>query len=124
MSGCCGLFAVELSKAFGYPILGFVDEEEFVCHFCCLSPDGLIDAKGKKLSIEEVSESYVHQGQLRLEPFTVEEVESSIQENASLGALDPPGYREALRYLFQDSFWQVWQESGRDYIYERVSSEE
>lgn len=115
-NGCCAAFALELSKSKGYKIVGFSDATNNVCHFCCLSDEGYIDAKGKGLTWEIVSQDYVHVGGLQAEYFTQEDLEEILVNNASLGALDPPGYREALRQLFEDPIWEAWTEVGRDYL--------
>lgn len=116
LNGCCAIFAVELSRIHGYKILGFVDEADCVCHFCCQSPDGLalIDAKGYGVTKEAVSADYVHTGELRLKEYTIAEVEDFIQNEASLGCLNPPGYREAIQKLFKSNFWMVWEQVGRE----------
>jgi len=116
MSGCCGVFAIELSKAFGYEIIGFVDQHGWLSHFCCRSEQGLIDANGYGLTINEVSERYIHHGTLSLALYSIQEVEKLLEQDTGLGALDPPGYRAALQSLFKSEFWLRWQEKGRALI--------
>jgi len=114
LTGCCGIFAIELHRAKGYDLVGFIDENETICHFACRTKTGeLIDAKGKGLTIEEVSQTYVHQGKLRVETFEAAEVEANLEQNSSLGAFVPPGYREALSTLFLEQWWIFWEEMGR-----------
>ncbi|MGG6263157.1 hypothetical protein ACQ4M3_07745 [Leptolyngbya sp. AN03gr2] len=114
LTGCCAIFAIELHRAKGYELIGFIDEAGNVCHFACRNQAGeIIDANGKGLTTEEVSQTYLHQGHLRIEPFEAAEVEANLEEEYSLGAFVPPGYAKALPLLFSEAWWSFWEEFGR-----------
>lgn len=118
LKGCCGVFAIELSQATNSPIVGFVDEEDNICHFCVSTPDGFADALGLGLTIELVSETYIHVGKLIPTKFWIAQVEEFIQDNPGLGALDPSGYRACVQTLFHSQFWSIWLKFGRNRVEE------
>jgi hypothetical protein len=113
LNGCCGIFAIELSKAKNYALVGFVDSDNSICHFACQTKDGeIVDAQGRGGLLADIEVAYVHEGQLRLELFDISDVEEMIEASPSLGSMNPPGYRESIQELFRSTWWDFWEEFG------------